>query len=117
MPALNILFHLAHLSFMTFSAVGWVRPSWRPWHLLVQASVIFSWYVLGIWKGWTYCLLTDLHWGIRRRMGLADTPETYVKYLFNHLGGQNVSVNILNLIVVVVFFGTTALSLVLYMMR
>ena len=81
MNALNILFHLAHLSFITFSALGWIAPALRPAHLIAQGLVLFSWYVLGLWKGWTYCFLTDLHWKVRRRLGIADHTDSYVKLM------------------------------------
>jgi hypothetical protein len=75
--------------------------------------VLLSWYGLGIWKGWTYCLLTDVHWRVRRRLGETDLPESYVQELVYGFTGRKLPAPLLNRVTAAVFFSTTALSVVL----
>ena len=117
MRALNILFHIAHLSFITFSALAWMSPALRPAHLMIQATVLFSWFILGYWKGWTYCFLTDLHWRVRRRMGLANKTDSYIKYMIDRATGKDANPEWVNRGTVTVFFVTTALSSFLFLTR
>jgi hypothetical protein len=45
-----------------------------------------SWLLLGIWFGFGYCFLTDLHWDVKRRLGETDLPNSFIQYLFDRLG-------------------------------
>ncbi len=109
----NILLHLAHLAVILFSALGWVLPARRPLHLLLQGIILFSWFGLGYFKGWTYCFLTDLHWRVKQAMGRPAETETYMQLLANRLLARHVAAVLVNRMTVTVFFTTTLLSLLL----
>ncbi len=51
----------------------------------------FSWFILGIWYGFGYCPCTDWHWMVRRELGYADMPNSYIKFLANELTGLDVT--------------------------
>ncbi len=46
-----------------------------------------SWFILGIWYGWGYCLCTDWHWQVREQMGIHDRSDSYIHFLFLKLTG------------------------------
>ena len=110
---LDALFHLAHVVVILFSALGWLYPPARPVHLCLQGLILFSWFGLGIKKGWTYCFLTDLHWRVKRALHQPNPGESYVKWLADRIAGRAVDQDLLWKATVGVFFATTALSALL----
>ncbi len=48
---------------------------------------MISWFVLGIWKGWGYCILTDWEWDIKRELGETQLPSSFTAYLANNIFG------------------------------
>jgi hypothetical protein len=110
---LDVLFHIAHVIVILFSALGWLYPPARPVHLCLQGLILFSWFGLGIKKGWTYCFLTDLHWRVKRGLHQLDPGESYVKLLADRIAGRAVDQELLWKATVGVFFATTALSALL----
>jgi hypothetical protein len=110
---LDVLFHLAHIVVILFSALGWLYPPARPAQLCLQGLILFSWFGLGIRKGWTYCFLTDLHWRVKRALHQPDPGESYVKLLADRIAGREVDQQLLWKATVAVFFATTVLSALL----
>jgi Protein of Unknown function (DUF2784) len=110
---LDVLFHLAHIVVILFSALGWLYPPARPAHLCLQGLILFSWFGLGIRKGWTYCFLTDLHWRVKRGLHQPDPGESYVKLLADRIAGREVDQELLWKVTVGIFFTTTVLSALL----
>jgi len=112
---LDVLFHIAHLAVILFSGLGWLVPALRPLHLGLQGVILFSWFGLGSFKGWTYCFLTDLHWRIRQALGKPAHSGSYMKMLADRLSGRDVNAARVNQVTVSVFFITTLFSLLLYL--
>ena len=112
---MDVLFHIAHLTVILFSAFGWLVASLRPLHLGMQGLILFSWFGLGSVKGWTYCFLTDLHWRIKKALGEPAHSDTYMKMLADLLLGRGVNPALVNQVTVTVFFTTTLLSLLLFL--
>jgi len=112
---LDVLFHIGHLVVILFSAFGWLVPAARPLHLALQGLILFSWYGLGSFKGWTYCFLTDLHWRVKQALEQPVYSDSYVKLLVDRLSGRDVDVVRVNQATMTVFFVTTLLSLVLFL--
>lgn len=88
------MWHLAHYFFLVFHTVlilfnlfGWLVPRWRKWHLFCLLVTLFSWGVLGIWKGFGYCFLTDWHYRVLRQMEYGDLPESYIAFLIRYISG------------------------------
>jgi hypothetical protein len=50
--------------------------------------IIASWFGVGAWKGWGYCLVTDLHWRLLRRMGSNVPPFGYMPMLWQRFTGR-----------------------------
>ncbi|MBT8116390.1 MAG: DUF2784 domain-containing protein [Gammaproteobacteria bacterium] len=113
---LDVLFHIAHLAVILFSGLGWLVPALRPLHLGLQGMILFSWFGLGIFKGWTYCFLTDLHWRIRQVLGKPAHSGSYMKMLADKLSGRDVNAARVNQVTVSIFFITTLLSLLLLLL-
>ena len=83
--SLDIFFAAFHSGLILFSLVGWVFRRTRPLHLLLTSLILGSWLVLGVWYGFGYCLCTEWHWSIKRKLGEVELPTSYVKYYFDAL--------------------------------
>lgn len=107
----NYFFFSFHTLLILFNSFGWIFPKTRKWNLLTLLITAFSWFVLGIWYGWGYCFCTDWHWTIREHLGYHDMSSSYNHFLILKLTGMNLSHRLVDIVTVVVFTLSLALSL------
>lgn len=100
---LDIGFLIFHTVFILFNLFGWIWKSTRPWNLVTLLLTAFSWFFLGIWYGFGYCPCTDWHWQVRRELGHADMPNSYIKFLIELFTGLDVNAALLDMATVVLF--------------
>lgn len=103
--------HLLHLSIILFTIFGWLLPPARPWHLLLCLMILASWFGVGAWKGWGYCLVTDMQWRLMRRMGEPSPPFGYVPMLWQRLTGRAVDARRIEQVTQGVFYLSVLASL------
>ncbi|MGB7393023.1 MAG: DUF2784 family protein [Pricia sp.] len=84
---LSYFFYVFHTALILFNLVGWMHRKTRRWNLITLLATFGSWVVLGIWKGWGYCFLTDWHYDILRQLGERDMPSNYIAFLTQKLTG------------------------------
>ncbi len=108
---LNIFFFVFHTAFTLFNVVGWIFPGTRRLHLITIALTAFSWFILGIWYGWGYCLCTDWHWTIRENMGLDDHSRSYIHFLVYHITGINFNARLIENLTLIIFLLSAVLSI------
>src|SRR5690348_11449845 len=84
---LNLFFFVFHTAFTLFNIVGWAFRSTRKLHLITMLLTAASWFILGIWYGWGYCVCTDWHWRVREAMGYHDRSDSYIHFLIRRLTG------------------------------
>lgn len=78
---LDIFFLLFHSLWILLVVLGWI---WSRTRRLSQAALVLtaaSWFGLGYWWGWGYCICTDWHWQVRRSLGDLNLPYNYVAFL------------------------------------
>ncbi|KJJ38002.1 DUF2784 family protein [Aequorivita vladivostokensis] len=83
----NWVFIVFHTVLIVFNLFGWIFLKTRKLHLFTLAVTLFSWLVLGIWKGFGYCFLTDWHYDILRKLGKTNLPNSYITFLVENLSG------------------------------
>ena len=110
---LNIGFHAAHQSFIVFTVVGWVFCETRLLHLAIVGLVGLSWLGLGAFFGFGYCLLTDIHWKLKERMGEERPTGGYIKHLADRMTGRDFDAKFLDTITYVTCAVCVALSILL----
>jgi hypothetical protein len=113
--SLNFFFFLFHTSLILFNCLGWIFPKFRKWNLITLTLTALSWFVLGIWLGWGYCVCTDWHWSVRRELGYQDMSNSYLHFLILKFTGINFSEKLVDIITVIVFFSSFITSIWLNM--
>jgi len=86
---LNLALHALHQILIVFSLAGWMFCETRLLNLIALLLILISWYGLGpIFKKSGirgYCLITDIQWGVREKLGLNCRNGGYTKYLADNL--------------------------------
>ncbi len=112
LTALNPFFFAFHTAWLAFNGVGWAWRATRRIHLLTITLTALSWFVLGIWHGWGYCVCTDWHWRVREQLGY-ESPPSYMQLLVLKLTGLEVPAAWADAVTLVLFAIVTVLTLVL----
>lgn len=108
---LDIGFIIFHTGFILFNLFGWIWEQTRRWNLATLLITAFSWFGLGIFYGFGYCPCTDWHWQVRRELGYADMPNSYIKFLIEYLTGLSIDATIVDAGTAVLFFLALLISL------
>ena len=103
MHFLNILFTILHFAVILFNLFGWIWKKTRKAHLMVVGITLASWFILGIWKGWGYCFLTDWHWRVKEKLGETNLPNSFVKYMADKITGQDFNPGIVDTVTLCTF--------------
>lgn len=93
----NYFFYVLHSALITFNLFGWLFPRWRKLNLISLSATFASWSILGFWKGWGYCFLTDWHYEILYRLGENDMPSSYINFLLHKLTGFTFSTRLIDI--------------------
>jgi hypothetical protein len=108
---LNYFFFIFHTVLILFNCFGWIVPRLRKWNLIVLLLTAISWFVLGIWYGWGYCVCTDWHYAVLRDMGQTNMSVSYIHFLLLEVTGINFSERLVDIATAVVFFVSLSISL------
>jgi len=84
---LNVFFFAFHTALVLFNLFGWLFRKTRRLHLYSMLLLVFSWVVLGFWKGFGYCFLTDWHYQVLWALGERGLPNSYIAFLVERLSG------------------------------
>ncbi|HWJ24976.1 MAG TPA: DUF2784 domain-containing protein [Flavisolibacter sp.] len=108
---LNIFFFIFHTAFTLFNIFGWTIPPFRKWNLITLLLTAFSWFFLGIWYGWGYCLCTDWHFKVRSLLGFHDPESSYIRFLILKLTGKDFNETLVETVTLLVFIISLVMSL------
>lgn len=81
--------HLLHLGVELFCVTGWIFPATRLANLVLVVLIAISWFGLGKFYGFGYCLITDIQWKIKERLGERPLYPSFVKYQFDRITDRN----------------------------
>ncbi|MGI9550244.1 MAG: DUF2784 family protein [Aurantibacter sp.] len=99
----NYFFYVFHTLLIFFNLFGWLHARTRKLNLVTLLATFGSWVLLGFWKGWGYCFLTDWHYDVLRRLGEHDMPSSYIAFLIQKMTGWLPEADMVN-------WGTTGLA-------
>ena len=107
----NYFFFIFHTLFTLFNITGWLFRITRKWNLITLLLTAFSWFVLGIWYGWGYCVCTHWHWNVRQHLGYHDERDSYIHFLLLKITGINFNRDLVEKITLIVFLISLAMSI------
>jgi Protein of Unknown function (DUF2784) len=105
--------HALHVAVMLFCVTGWIFPETRSANLAVVALIAASWFVLGIFRGFGYCAITDLQWRIKKRLGRQPATDSFVKYQFDWLTRRDLNPRLVDGLTQLAFYLSAAASIYL----
>ncbi|MGC8765656.1 MAG: DUF2784 family protein [Brevinematia bacterium] len=108
---LDIFFIFFHTSLIIFNCFGWIFKHTRRFNLLTLSLTAFSWFFLGIWYGFGYCVSTDWHWQIRNILGLPTYSYSYIGFLIKVLTGILPDIIVVNKLTLIIFVLASIASL------
>lgn len=111
---LDIFFTGFHIVFIIFFIFGWIYPKTRNIHLGLVILVTISWFILGLFYGFGYCFLTDIHWRIKMALGEEELPVSFIKYILDKLTGYSFDEKWVDYVTLSVFLGVLVISLFLF---
>jgi hypothetical protein len=110
---LNFILHALHLGIVLGVGIGWLFCETRLPALALQAVILFSWFALGPLSGnrLGFCLVTDIQWRLRNRLGLPERGGGYVKHLLDLLTGRDLDAALIDKWTMRAFFACLAANL------
>ncbi|HNN03803.1 MAG TPA: DUF2784 family protein, partial [Leptospiraceae bacterium] len=86
----SILF-VFHNLIIFVNLFGWMIPFLRKTQRLLISLTAFSWFVIGFFYGFGYCIVTDMHYQVLYALGKTDLPNSYIKYLLDKIFGTDLN--------------------------
>lgn len=83
----NYFLYAFHTVLILFNLFGWLFPRLKKLNLISLLATFGSWFLVGLWKGWGYCFLTDWHYRVLRSLGERNMPSSYIAFLVEKLTG------------------------------
>jgi hypothetical protein len=100
----GLFFLIFHSSLTLFNVFGWIWHKTRMANFITLVLTGLSWFGLGLFYGIGFCPLTEWHWHVLKKLGQADLPYSYIKYIIFRLSGINMNARLVEISTVVVFF-------------
>jgi Protein of Unknown function (DUF2784) len=94
----NYFFYAFHAVLILFNLLGWLYKKTRKLNLITLLITFASWLLLGIWKGWGYCFLTDWHYSVLRQLGEHELPASYIAFLVQKTTGWLPNASLVNML-------------------
>jgi hypothetical protein len=99
----DVFFTGFHTILILFNVFGWLVSRWRFAHFISLLLTAFSWFILGIWYGWGYCLCTDWHWQVREMLGYQDMSSSYIHFLIFKITNIDLPAHLVDSYTVIIF--------------
>ncbi len=80
-----------HVAFVLSFLLLWIPRSTARAHGYVVLLTALSWFGIGLFKGFGYCVLTDLEWRVKRARGIRHIPGSFLKYAGDFITGKDLS--------------------------
>lgn len=112
---LDFLMHIIHLSLISFMLTGWVFEATRFPHYVLIWLIFGSWFGLGIFYGFGYCLVTDLQWRVKEKLGNPPSTKFYVKHMIDKVISHDIDETLINHISSYTYYGVFLISNFLFL--
>jgi hypothetical protein len=109
-PPLNLALHGVHLVVVGVNLFGWLFAATLRANVVVLGLTLLSWFGLGWRFGVGYCLVTDLHWRLKRWVGERPHTDSWVKYALDAVSGRDLDAAAVERLTFALFFAGIACS-------
>lgn len=106
----DLLFSILHLLIIAFNLFGWAFKATRRLHFWFAMLTLGCWTLLGIWFGLGYCPITDWQWQLKEKMGEQQLPNSFIKYMLDHLTGTNINASLIDILTLLFFLVAITIS-------
>lgn len=96
----SYFFYIVHTLLILFNLFGWLYVRTKRLNLFSLLATFVSWILLGFWKGWGYCFLTDWHYQVLRALGEGELPSSYIVFLIEKITGWSLEAEVVDLLTV-----------------
>jgi hypothetical protein len=110
---LDYFFIVFHTAIILFNSLGYLWKKTRKANLVLLLLTAFSWFVLGIWYGWGFCICTEWHWKVREHLGYGYPTDSYTHFLAQLITGKNFRQNVVDVVTAIIFGLSLILSIIL----
>jgi hypothetical protein len=87
--ALNYILHAVHVTLILFTMTAWIFLPLRVAHTVVCGLTLLSWFAIGLAIGRPgFCIITEIHFWVRKRLGVQQERQSYIVYLLEKLFGK-----------------------------
>jgi len=107
---LNYFFIVFHTLLILFNSFGYIWKKTRKWNLFTLFLTTLSWFVLGIWYGWGFCLCTEWHWQVREHLGYGYPSDSYTHFLAQLLTSHNFDQHMVDIVTAAMYGISVVLS-------
>ncbi|HOQ32894.1 MAG TPA: DUF2784 domain-containing protein [Candidatus Hydrogenedens sp.] len=111
---IDICLTVLHISLILFFILGWIYKRTRKVHYLLVIIIAISWFVLGLFYGFGYCFLTDIHWRVKMLLNEENLPISFIKYVLDKMTGKDFNEVWVDYITLAVFVCVLIISTSLY---
>lgn len=111
---IDICLTVLHISLILFFILGWIYKRTRKVHYLLVIIITISWFVLGLFYGFGYCFLTDIHWRVKMLLNEENLPISFIKYVLDKMTGKDFNEVWVDYITLSVFVCVLIISTSLY---
>ncbi len=111
---LDVFLTIIHGSLILFFILGWISKKTRKVHFILVCIIAISWFVLGLFYGFGYCFLTDIHWRVKMSLQEENLPISFIKYIFDKMTGYDFNELLIDYITLAVFICILMISILLY---
>jgi len=111
---IDICLKVLHISLILFFILGWIYKRTRKVHYLLVIIIAISWFVLGLFYGFGYCFLTDIHWRVKMLLNEENLPISFIKYVLDKMTGKDFNEVWVDYITLAVFVCVLIISTSLY---
>jgi len=101
--AADWLLTVAHVAVVLGFMFLWIPKSTIRLHRWIVGLTAASWLILGYFYGLGYCFLTDLHWQVKRSLGVRRLPSSFIKYAGDYVTGTSLPPRVVDAVAGAVF--------------
>ena len=109
---LDGLFYAFHTVLILFNVFGWIPKRTRRLNLACLFVTAVSWFVMGLWRGIGYCVVTDWHWQVRRALGIHDAEGSFLELFIRKVTGWHAPPNLVAFSAAAIFLAAITASII-----